>query len=103
MPRSARPRGARILLDRRPGAADDARMTDADFSAAILLFGPYRTLRFRHGGTLRCEPRKLGPFPPGSGGAGRPRLRRPEPHPRHLGLPAPRGQGYAAGAGHGGC
>ena len=40
----------------------------ADFSAAILHFGPYRTPRFCHGGTLSCEPRKLGPFPPGAGG-----------------------------------
>ena len=61
-------------------------MTDADHLQ--LLFGPYRTSRFRYGATLRCEPRTLGAVS----------ARR-----RGLvcqGLPAPRGEGYAAGAGH---
>ena len=100
-PRSAWPQGARILLDRLLDAADDARMTNAD--RLRLLFGPDRNPRFRYGGALSCEPRKLGPSPPGAGGlvgrrvATQSRIRAILAGQR---LPAPHGQGYAAGAGH---
>jgi hypothetical protein len=91
---TASPPGAGILLCRWPAAAVCARMAGA--YRFRLLFGPYRTLRFRHGGTLRCEPRKLGPSPPGA--RGWPAV--PTAIPNRIrallagrGLPAPRGQG----------
>ena len=79
-------------------------MTDADFSAAILLFGPYYTPYFCYGGTLSCEPRTLGAVSArrrGWAAASLPRTA--STLLAGQGLPAPSGQGYAAGAGHGGC
>src|SRR5262249_43470373 len=64
--RTARLLRARILLDRRPAAAVGARMAGADFSAAILLYGPDYTPYFCYGGALSCEPPTLRPFPPGA-------------------------------------
>ena len=71
-------------------------MTDAN--RFKLLFGPRCTPRSHHGGTLRCEPRKLGPSPPGAGGLVDRRVATQSRIRSILagqGLPAPRGEGSA--------